>query len=90
MYEVLSFIWIPNSFKIVDLTESPPGYFNPLNDLKCSRPCGYPTYGVRCGDECACLEVDCHHVTGCPVTSEYISDISSTLKCMHTSFLHRI
>lgn len=63
MYKVLSFIWIPNSFKIVDLTECPPGYFNPLNDLKCSRPCGYPTYGVRCGNECDCLEMDCHHVT---------------------------
>lgn len=73
-----------DSFKIVDLTECPPGYFNPLSDLKCSRPCGYPTYGVRCGDECDCLEVDLKSSRDC------ISDISSTLKFMHTSFLHRI
>lgn len=90
MYEVFLFIWIFNSFKIVDLIESFLGYFNLLNDLKCSCLCGYFMYGVWCGDECVCFEVDCYYVIRCFVMSEYISDILFILKFMYILFLYRI
>uniref|UniRef100_A0A8W8KIK5 Uncharacterized protein n=1 Tax=Magallana gigas TaxID=29159 RepID=A0A8W8KIK5_MAGGI len=49
--------------------ECPPGYFNPTNDINCSLPCGYPTYGALCESRCYCSMEDCNHVYGCPVTS---------------------
>ncbi|XP_065933887.1 uncharacterized protein [Magallana gigas] len=48
--------------------ECPPGYSYPANDINCSLPCGYPSYGARCEGRCNCSNEDCHHVYGCPVT----------------------
>lgn len=58
-----------------DFTECPPGYFNPYYNNTCSSPCGQPTYGPLCGSECDCLEEDCHHVIGCPVTTTMTSKL---------------
>ncbi|XP_034337168.2 uncharacterized protein [Magallana gigas] len=49
--------------------ECSPGYSNPTNDINCSLPCSYPSYGARCEGRCNCSKEGCHHVYGCPVTS---------------------
>lgn len=60
-----------------DLTECPPGYFNPYYNNTCSSPCGQPTYGPSCGSVCDCPEEDCHHVIGCPVTTTMTSKLKT-------------
>nr|XP_034337170.1 uncharacterized protein LOC117692672 [Crassostrea gigas] len=49
--------------------ECPPGYSFPANDVNCSLPCSYPSYGALCESRCDCSKEDCHHVYGCHVTS---------------------
>lgn len=56
----------------MDFEECPPGYSNPINDVNCSLPCSYPTYGALCEGRCYCSKEDCHHVHGCHVTGNYL------------------
>lgn len=51
-------------------TECPAGYNKSPSGNNCSVPCRHPSYGARCGSRCNCSKEDCHHVYGCPVTSE--------------------
>lgn len=62
---------ILNKTLIFDFEECPPGYLKPDQDVNCSLPCGYPSYGALCGSRCNCSKGDCNHVYGCPV-SKYL------------------
>lgn len=65
--------------------ECPPGYFNPTNDINCSLPCGYPSYGAQCEGRCNCSKEDCHHVYGCPVTTTISTEPSFDMTCFNAA-----
>ncbi|XP_034337167.2 uncharacterized protein [Magallana gigas] len=65
--------------------ECPPGYSYPANDINCSLPCGYPSYGARCEGRCNCSNEDCHHVYGCPVTTTIKKEPSFEMKSFNAT-----
>lgn len=41
--------------------DCPSGYYW----INCSRPCLYPYYGSKCGQNCSCKEENCDYISGC-------------------------
>uniref|UniRef100_A0A8W8MLI8 Uncharacterized protein n=1 Tax=Magallana gigas TaxID=29159 RepID=A0A8W8MLI8_MAGGI len=41
--------------------DCPSGYYW----INCSKPCHYPYYGSKCGQNCSCEEKNCDHMSGC-------------------------
>ncbi|XP_062605531.1 uncharacterized protein LOC134267324 [Saccostrea cucullata] len=54
----------------------PPGYFGHM----CKNKCPFPSYGLLCRHKCNCSEVNCNHISGCPITTVYLQQPQSTTK----------